>query len=74
MSRFAERPSGSPRNVWSGRVASLAPHGDAVRVQLASDPPLIADVTPAAMAALGIEPGVELWATVKATEVSLYSA
>jgi molybdate transport system ATP-binding protein len=74
VSLFAERPSGSPRNVWSGRVASLAPHGDAVRVQLDSDPTLIADVTPAAMATLAIEPGTMLWASVKATEVALYPA
>ncbi|HSS68535.1 MAG TPA: ABC transporter ATP-binding protein [Nocardioidaceae bacterium] len=74
VSLFAERPSGSPRNVWGGRVTSLAPHGDAVRVQLDSDPTLIADVTPAAMATLAIEPGSMLWASVKATEVVLYSA
>jgi molybdate transport system ATP-binding protein len=74
VSLFAERPSGSPRNVWAGRVASLAPHGDSVRVQLQSDPALIADVTPAAMTTLSIEPGARLWASVKATEVSLYSA
>jgi molybdate transport system ATP-binding protein len=74
VSLFKERPSGSPRNVWAGRVASLAPHGDAVRVQLDSDPVLIADVTPAALATLAIEPGSRLWASVKATEVSLYPA
>jgi molybdate transport system ATP-binding protein len=45
-----------------------------VRVQLQSDPALIADVTPAAMTTLSIEPGARLWASVKATEVSLYSA
>jgi molybdate transport system ATP-binding protein len=71
---FTDRPSGSPRNVWSGQVTSLAPHGDAVRVQLDSDPAVIADVTPAAMSTLAIEPGIMLWASVKATEVSLYSA
>jgi molybdate transport system ATP-binding protein len=74
VSLFADKPTGSPRNVWPGRVASLAPHGDAVRVQLDSDPALIADVTPAAMSTLAIEPGVTLWASVKATEVSLYPA
>jgi molybdate transport system ATP-binding protein len=71
---FTDKPSGSPRNVWSGQVTSLAPHGDAVRVQLDSDPAVIADVTPAAMSMLAIEPGITLWASVKATEVSLYSA
>jgi molybdate transport system ATP-binding protein len=74
VSLFTDRPSGSPRNVWSGRVASLAPHGDAVRVQLDSDPAVIADVTPAAMSNLAIEPGQTLWASVKATEVVLYPA
>jgi molybdate transport system ATP-binding protein len=74
VSLYVERPSGSPRNVWHGRVESLTPHGDAVRVQLDTDPPILADVTPAALAALHIEPGSRLWASVKATEVSLYQA
>jgi molybdate transport system ATP-binding protein len=74
VSLYTEQPSGSPRNVWSGRVVSLAPHGDAVRVQLDTDPPLVADVTPAALASLSIEPGVILWASVKATEVTIYRA
>jgi molybdate transport system ATP-binding protein len=72
VSLYDERPSGSPRNVWSGRVLSLTPHGDAVRVQLETEPPLLADVTPAALASLHIEPGLRLWASVKATEVSIY--
>jgi molybdate transport system ATP-binding protein len=33
---------------------------------------LIADVTPASSAGLGLVPGGEVWATVKATEVSVY--
>ena len=33
---------------------------------------LIADVTPASAAQLGVVPGAEVWATVKATEVSVY--
>jgi molybdate transport system ATP-binding protein len=74
VSLYTDRPSGSPRNVWSGRVVSLAPHGDAVRVQLDTDPALLADVTPAALSTLAIEPGVILWASVKATEVTIYRA
>jgi molybdate transport system ATP-binding protein len=70
-------PFGSARNRWPGRVASLVPHGSAVRVQV--DRPghrggLIADVTPASAAQLGLAPGSEVWATVKATEVSVYAA
>jgi molybdate transport system ATP-binding protein len=74
VSLFAERPTGSPRNVWKGKVVSLAPHGDSIRVQLDAALPLIADITPAALTALELHPGDQIWASVKATEVSVYSA
>ena len=74
VSLFTERPAGSPRNVWRGKVVSLAPHGDAVRVQLDAAMPLLADVTPAALVSLRLQPGMEVWASVKATEVSVYPA
>ncbi len=69
-----ERPHASPRNVWPGVVVGLTPHGDAVRVELDGALPLLADVTAAAVAELAIEPGVPVWASVKATEVRVYSA
>jgi molybdate transport system ATP-binding protein len=68
-------PSGSARNRWPGRVTSLVPHGAAVRVHVdrrGRAGGLIADVTPASAAQLGLAPGSEVWATVKATEVSVY--
>jgi molybdate transport system ATP-binding protein len=74
VSLFAERPTGSPRNVWEGTVVSLAPHGDAIRVQLDAALPLIADITPGALAALRLHPGDGVWASVKATEISVYAA
>lgn len=74
VSLFAERPAGSPRNVWAGTVVSLAPHGDVVRVQIAATLQLIADITPTALASLGMRPGHAIWASVKATEVSVYPA
>ena len=74
VSLFAERPTGSPRNAWEGTVVSLAPHGDAIRVQIDAALPLIADITPGALAALGLRPGDRIWASVKATEVSVYAA
>ncbi len=74
VSLYAERPTGSPRNVWEGRVLSLAPHGDAVRVQIEAAAPLLADITPAAMAALELRPGCRVWASVKAIEVTIYAA
>jgi molybdate transport system ATP-binding protein len=74
VSLFADEPAGSPRNVWHGSVVSLAPHGDVVRVQLDAALPLIADITPSALASLELKPGDAVWASVKATEVSVYPA
>ena len=68
------RPEGSARNVWPGRVLSAAPHGDAIRLLVSGDPELIADVTPAATRELGLEPGREVWLSVKETAVDTYSA
>ncbi len=74
VSLYTSRPQGSPRNVWEGRVTSVAPHGDAVRVQVESQTRLLVDITPAALAALGLRSGSLVWATVKATEVTAYPA
>jgi molybdate transport system ATP-binding protein len=54
-------------------VLSAAPHGDAVRLLVAADPELIADVTPAATAELGLVPGREVWLSVKETAVRTYA-
>lgn len=69
---YAERPGGSPRNVWQGRVNSLMPHGDGVRVEIQGDVPLLADVTPQSVADLDLTPGTPIWSAVKATEVAVY--
>ena len=74
VSLYADQPSGSPRNVWPGTVTSVSPHGDAVRVQVEAAVPLLADITPAALASLNLRPGSPIWASVKATEVTIYPA
>jgi len=78
---FPERPHGSPRNVLPVRVAAIEPRGDVVRLRaepVTGGPAwvdgLAADVTPAAVADLGAEPGIELWFAVKAAEVAIHSA
>jgi molybdate transport system ATP-binding protein len=68
------RPEGSARNVWPGRVAGLEQHGDTIRVQVAAEPPVLADVTPAAVAELDLIVGSPVWAAVKATEIHGYPA
>ncbi|WP_456548442.1 TOBE domain-containing protein [Blastococcus sp. SYSU D00813] len=69
---YREPPHGSPRNVWPVRLASATPHGATVRCELDGEVPLLADVTAAAFAELGLAPGAELWASVKASEVAVY--
>ncbi len=65
-------PAGSPRNVWRGRVADVTLQGDRVRVHVAGTPEIIAEVTPGAVAELGLAGGEEVWVSVKATEVVAY--
>ena len=68
-----ERPTTSARNAWHGRVTDIDLEGDRVRVRLAGDVDLVAEITPAALAELAVREGVELWASVKATEVDVYT-
>ena len=65
-------PDGSPRNVWPATVADIDRRADRVRVRLDGAVPLVAEITPAALDALVLRPGDELWATVKATEITAY--
>jgi len=71
---YPAHPEGSPRNVWPAVVSDIDRLADRVRVRLVGEVPLVAEVTPGAIADLGLRPGVEVWATVKATEVSVYPA
>jgi len=72
VSLFRHRPAGTPRNVWEGTVEALDSEGERVRVRLGGPLPIIAEVTPAAVAALGLADGGPIWASVKATEVIVY--
>lgn len=66
------RPEGSPRNAWPGRVVAMEHQGDTVRVRLHGTPDVLADVTTAAVADLRLDTGQDVWASIKATEVSAY--
>lgn len=70
---YLARPEGSPRNVWPLRLAGAVPHGTTVRCELVGAVPLVADVTAAAFAELGLVPGAQVWAAVKASEVAVYA-
>jgi molybdate transport system ATP-binding protein len=74
VSLHPEPPAGSPRNSWPVTVANVEQHAHTVRVRLDGTPPVLADVTPAVIAELRLAPGRQLWATVKATEITAYPA
>ncbi|MBL7254068.1 ABC transporter ATP-binding protein [Paractinoplanes lichenicola] len=71
---YPTRPDGSPRNTWPATVTTVSRQGDSLRIDLGGPLPAAADVTPAAAVHLGLEPGREIWASVKATEVRAYEA
>jgi molybdate transport system ATP-binding protein len=68
------RPEGSARNAWPGVISDVEQHGDLVRVTVKGPVPLLADVTPLAVADLSLEPERAVWASVKATEIDVYPA
>ena len=70
---YLQRPAGSPRNVWPLRLVAATPHGSVVRCDLAGAVPLTADVTATSFAELGLAPGADVWASVKASEVAVYT-
>ncbi len=67
-------PEGSPRNVWEGTVGDLDVAGDHVRVHVGGDLPIVAEVTPAAVAALRLGEGGPVFVSVKALAVEVYPA
>jgi molybdate transport system ATP-binding protein len=67
-------PEGTPRNSWPGTAEALEVVGDRVRVRMSGTVPIVAEVTPAAASELRLADGGPVWATVKATEVTVYPA
>lgn len=68
---YLDAVPGSPRNVFDATVQTLEPYGDLVRVRADG---LNADVTPAAVADLGLAPGSRVRLVVKAAEVEICPA
>lgn len=77
---LAPTGTGSPRNMWPAAVVALEQSASAVRVRAqAEDGPaaglgtVAADLTPAAIADLRLEPGARVYLSVKATEVRVHT-
>jgi molybdate transport system ATP-binding protein len=66
------QPDSSARNTWRATVADVAADHDRVRLQLAGPVPLVAEVTPAAVADLDLTPGAEVWVSMKAVDLAVY--
>ncbi|MDP3983481.1 MAG: TOBE domain-containing protein, partial [Acidimicrobiia bacterium] len=64
-------PEGSPRNTWPTTITLIERLGDRARVQVGAPVPLTAEVTSAAIAALRLVEGVDIWVAFKATEVGV---
>ena len=60
--------------MWAATVADVDRQADRVRVRLTGEIPLVAEITPAALDHLTLQPGDHVWATVKATEITTYTA
>jgi molybdate transport system ATP-binding protein len=69
-----QRPDGSPRNTWAATIADVEADRDRVRVTLTGPVAATAEVTPAAVAELDLAPGVSVWATVKAVDLTAYES
>lgn len=65
------RPDGTPRNVWPATITTVDDYGDRVRVGIAGLPSLVVEITATAANELGLRAGQQIWASLKATEVSV---
>lgn len=68
---YADEPHGSPRNAFAVTLSEVEARGATVLVR-AADSGLAAEVTPAAVADLALEPGSRVCFVVKATEVRIH--
>lgn len=76
VSLHRSRPEGSPRNVWATTIAEVDRFHERVRVRLGPELPLVVELTEGGLAALAPEGGAvavgtEVWASVKATEITV---
>lgn len=67
-----DEPEGSARNRWPAVIEAIDLLGDRVRLHTTGTLPLVAEVTPAALAELNLRTGDAVWLAVKATEVRVY--
>ena len=65
------QPEGSARNAWPATVARIDLDGERARISLHGPIDVRADVTVGAIDGLGLRPGSPVWASLKATEITV---
>lgn len=79
VSLHRARPEGSPRNVWRTTIHDVDRFHERVRVRLGPELPLVVELTEGGLAAIApdgadggaVAAGAEVWASVKATEITV---
>jgi molybdate transport system ATP-binding protein len=71
VSLHRTRPEGSQRNTWRTAVEVVERLGERVRLQTGDPVPLTVEVTREAIDALSLQPGMDTWVAVKATEIAV---
>ena len=66
------RPEGTARNVWAGEITQTHQLADRVRVTVAGQPPIVAEVTPGAVRELRLADRGAVWVSVKATQIAVH--
>lgn len=66
-----DRPAGSARNTWQAELQRVDVDGERARVHLGAPGEVRADVTRRSADELGLCPGLTVWASVKATELTV---
>ncbi len=66
-----DRPAGSARNAWQAELARVDVDGERARVHLAGPLAVRADITRRSADELELRPGVTVWASLKATELTV---
>ena len=66
-----ERPAGSARNAWQAELRRVDADGERARVHLGGPIDIRADVTRHSADTLGLRPGLTVWASLKATELTV---
>ena len=66
-----ERPAGSARNAWQAELRRVDADGERARVHLGGPIDIRADVTRHSADTLGLRPGLTVWVSLKATELTV---